>query len=237
MISSPQEYSGPRAGLQAPSEALSSAYAAKSNLYFIGARRTFLDLLPSNPQARLLELGCGNGNTAAAALAERKCGWACGIELCEAPAAQARAKLNQVIVGDIEHLSLDLPPASFDVLLMSEVLEHLRDPASVLRRLRTLMKPGAIVLAGSPNVCHYSIILMLLRGRWDYEPEGIMDETHLRWFSPATYRQLFEKAGYVVDRVGPAWPLRWKQRLANVLLLRRFEYLFHTQIELRAHCA
>lgn len=212
------------------------AYGSKQRGYFAGARCTFLDLLPANPHARLLELGCGNGNTAAAALAQGKCGWTCGIELCEAPAAEARAKLDQVIVGDIEHLSLDLPPASFDVLLMSEVLEHLRDPASVLLRLRTLLRPGAIVLAGSPNVCHYSVILMLLRGRWDYEPEGIMDETHVRWFSPATYRQLFEKAGFVVDHVRPAFPLHTKARLANALLLRRFEYLFHSQIELRAHC-
>jgi SAM-dependent methyltransferase len=221
---------------QDPGNGLLVAYASKQREYFAGARRTFLDLLPASPHARLLELGCGNGNTAAAALAEGKCGWTCGIELCEAPAAQARGKLNQVIVGDIENLSLDLSPTSFDVLLMSEVLEHLRDPASVLRRLRTLLKPGAIVLAGSPNVCHYSIILMLLRGRWDYEREGTMDETHVRWFSPATYRQLFEKAGFVVDHVRPASPLRTKPRIANALLLRRFEYLFHSQIELRAHC-
>ena len=221
---------------QDPGNELQLAYGSKQRGYFTGARRTFLDLLPANAHARLLELGCGNGNTAAAALAEGKCGWTCGIELCEAPAAQARAKLNQVIVGDIENLSLDLSPTSFDVLLMSEVLEHLRDPASVLRRLRTFMKPGAIVLAGSPNVCHYSIILMLLRGRWDYEREGIMDETHLRWFSPATYRQLFERAGFFVDHVRPASPLHTKARFADALLLHRFEYLFHSQIELRAHC-
>jgi hypothetical protein len=77
---------------------------------------------------------------------------------------------------------------------------------------------------------------MLLRGHWDYQREGIMDETHLRWFSPATYRRLFETSGYMVDHVGPAIPLRPKARLANALLLRRFEFLFHTQIELRAHC-
>ena len=202
------------------------AYGSKQKKYFDGARRTFLDILPQNSQARLLELGCGEGQTAASALAEGKCGWACGIELCDGPAAEARKKLNQVIVGDIEQLSPDLAPHSVDILLMSEVLEHLRDPHSVLVKLRGLMKPGAIVLAGSPNVCDYTVFLMLLRGRWDCERDGMMDETHL-----------LESAGYVVDRVGPAVPLRGKRRLANALLLRRFEYLFHTQIELRAHCS
>ncbi|HTL18629.1 MAG TPA: class I SAM-dependent methyltransferase [Patescibacteria group bacterium] len=237
MTSSTQSISQPKDGVPATTEALSSAYSAKSNRYFTGARRTFLDQLPNNPGARLLELGCGNGNTAAAALAEGRCGWACGIELCEGPAVQARTKLNQVIVGDIECLSLDLPLASFDILLMSEVLEHLRDPHSVLVKLRKLLKPGAIVLAGSPNVCHFSTILMLLRGRWNYEREGIMDETHVRWFSPSTYRELFEKAGYVVEHVRPASPLHTKARVANALLFRRFEYLFHSQIELRARAS
>jgi len=211
------------------------AYSAKSGRYFTGVRRAFLDALPANPGARLLELGCGNGNTAACARAEGKCGWCCGVELCEAPAAEARSKLDHVVVGDIENLVLDLPPASLDVLLMSEVLEHLRDPAAVLSKLRPLLRPGAIVLAGSPNVCHYSVLLMLLRGRWNYEREGIMDETHLRWFSPVTYRRLFEEAGYVVGHVGPASPLHKKARLVNALLCGRFEYLFHTQIVLHAH--
>lgn len=216
---------------------LTSAYDEKSARYFSGARRSFVDVLPPNPNGRLLEIGCGNGDTAAYALAQRKCGWCCGIELCEPPAAEARVKLNQVIVGDIEDLSLDLPLGFFDVLLMSEVLEHLRDPGAVLRKLRPLLQPGAIILAGSPNVCHWSVLLMLLRGRWDYAREGIMDGTHLRWFSPATYRELFEAAGYVVDRVGPASPLHRKARLANALLFGRFQYLFHSQCELRAHIA
>lgn len=214
---------------------LSSAYGQKSAQYFSGARRSFVDVLPHNANGRLLEVGCGNGNTAAYALAQKKCGWCCGIELCEGPAAEARLKLNQVIVGDIENLALDLPPASFDVLLMSEVLEHLRDPGAVLTKLRPLLKPGAIVLAGSPNACHWSVLLMLLRGRWDYAREGIMDGTHLRWFSPATYGELFEAAGYVVDRVGPASPLHKRARLANTLLFGRFRHLFHTQIKLHGH--
>ena len=217
-------------------EVTGNAYSKKAYRYFEGVRRTFLAQLPPNPTGRLLELGCGAGNTAAAARAQGKCGYACGIELCEEPAAQARTRLDRVTVGDIEQLDLDLGPNSFDVLLMSEVLEHLRDPDRVLNKLRPLMRSGAIVLAGSPNVCHYSVLLMLLRGRWDYQREGIMDGTHLRWFSPTTYQQLFEKNGYLVEHVRPAIPLHPKARVANALLLGRFQYLFHAQIELRAHC-
>lgn len=225
----------PAQATRLPGAALSLTYSGKSGSYFAGARRTFLAQLPPNKQARLLELGCGEAQTAATALAEGKCGWACGIELCPGPAAVARTRLDQVIEGDIENLSLDLEPASIDVLLMSEVLEHLRDPAAVLRKLLPFLKSGALVLAGSPNVCHYSVLLMLLRGRWDYEREGIMDATHVRWFTPKTYRELFEGAGYTVDHVRPASPLHTKGRIANALLLGRFEYLFHSQIELRAH--
>lgn len=214
---------------------LSHSYARKKEEYFSTGRSSFADVLPPNPTGRLLEVGCGTGSTAAYAKASGKCGWTCGIELCKGPAAEAQRKLNQVIVGDIEELDLDLAPASFDVLLLSEVLEHLRTPEMVLARLRLLLRPGAVVVAGSPNVCHHTVIRMLLSGRWDYERQGIMDETHLRWFSPITYRQLFEKSGYIVDHVGPARPLRTKARVANAILLRRFEYLFHSQIVLRAH--
>jgi 2-polyprenyl-3-methyl-5-hydroxy-6-metoxy-1,4-benzoquinol methylase len=213
-----------------------SNYSAKSDNYFSGARRRFVDDLPRNTAARWLEVGCGGGNTAAYAMAEGKCGWCCGVELCSGPAAEAAIKLQQVIVGDIEKLTLDLPTASFDILILSEVLEHLSDPASVLKKLRGLMKPGAIVMAGSPNVCHASVVRMLLKGDWDYQREGIMDATHLRWFSPRSYRALFEKAGYIVDHVGPANTLHWKARLINKLSLKKFEHLFHSQIYLRAHC-
>lgn len=213
-----------------------SHYASKSDRYFSGARRRFVEDLPRQPAARLLEIGCGRGNTAAYALAQGRCGWCCGVELCREPAVEAATRLHRVIEGDIEKLDLDLPAGSIDVLILSEVLEHLSDPASVLGRLRGLMRPGGLVLAGSPNVCHRSVVTMLLGGGWDYQREGIMDATHLRWYSPRTYRALFEKAGYVVDRVGPANDLGWKARWINAVLLQKFEHLFFPQIYLRAHC-
>jgi ubiquinone/menaquinone biosynthesis C-methylase UbiE len=211
-------------------------YSCKNEKYFSGARRLFIDDLPVNPDAKLLEIGCGNGDTAAYALTQRKCGWCCGVELCEQAAAAARPRLNRVIVGNVETLDFDFDEGFFDILVMSEVLEHLVDPWAVLRRLRRVMKRGALVYSGSPNVCDHSVLRTLLAGQWRYEDKGIFDATHLRWFSPATYRDMFESCGFRVDHVGPAAPLRFKARTLNALTLGRFQYLFHSQIYLKAHC-
>ncbi len=211
-------------------------YVNKPKGYFDTPRQSFVDPLPHNPEARLLEIGTGSGATAHYAFERQKCGWCCGVELCEAPAAEARKKLNRVLVGNIENMELDFPNDHFDILLLSEVLEHLVDPWSVLKKLRVHMRKGAKVVAGSPNLSHWTIIRELLKGNWHYDPRGIWDRTHLRWFTPRTYAEMFEQAGYVVDQVGPSYPLRTKARIFNSLTGRRLEYLLHTQIVLWAHC-
>ena len=168
-------------------------------------------------------------------MSQGKCGWCCGVELCEAAAREAAVKLNQVINGDVEKLGLSFPENYFDILLMSEVLEYLVDPWATLARLRSLMKPGALVRSGSPNVCHHSVLRALLAGRWQYEDKGIFDATHLRWFSARTYREMFESCGFVVDAVGPAFPLGIKGRVFTALSLHKLEHLFYKQIRLEAH--
>lgn len=219
----------------APEISAGMDYSQKPAGYFSGARTAFVDVLPRNRQGRLLEIGAGSGATSVYALAQGKCGWCCGVELCEEPAAEARKKLQQVIVGDVEKIELDFPENHFDVLLMSEVLEHLADPWAVLRRLRPLLKSGAIVVAGSPNICHKDVIRTLLRGDWHYEERGIYDMTHLRWFSPSSYGKMFETCGFAVDEIGPARPLNAKARFFNRITRRRWEHLLHSQIMLRAH--
>jgi 2-polyprenyl-3-methyl-5-hydroxy-6-metoxy-1,4-benzoquinol methylase len=213
---------------------LASVYDQKPTHYFAGARKLFVDELPENRDGRLLEIGCGNGDTAAYALACGKCGWCAGVELCPDPAREAAKKLNEVIVGDIEEIELPYGAEYFDVVIMSEVLEHLRDPWAILRKVHRMVKPDGLVLAGSPNVGHYSVVSSLLRGRWDYESVGIMDRTHLRWFTPATYREMFEECGFRVDHVGSGKPLQMKARWLNRITFKRLSHLFHTQIYLKA---
>lgn len=178
-----------------PDGYLHDGYAEKDPAYYASARKDYVARLPAAPAARILELGCGNGATGALALAEGKCGLYVGIEMFEPMAAQAEQVLTRVLVGDVAKIDLDFPPDYFDVLICSEVLEHLVDPEAVLRKLIPHLKIGGLVLASSPNIAHYSVVLNLLRARFDYAGSGNMDRTHLRWFTPTSYCRLFEESG------------------------------------------
>ncbi len=88
----------------------------------------------------------------------------------------------------------------FDAVVLADVLEHLQDPGALLRKVRDLLTPGAVVVASIPNVAHGSLRLALLGGEFRYRDLGLLDETHLRFFTRASIQDLFEEAGYVVTR-------------------------------------
>jgi 2-polyprenyl-3-methyl-5-hydroxy-6-metoxy-1,4-benzoquinol methylase len=210
------------------------AYSTKVPQYFDGVRRDYIAALPHNPRARILEIGCGDGGTGSLALSEGKCGYYAAVEIFPEAAAKASNRINEVVVGNVEQLKLPWQPDTFDALIMSEVLEHLIDPWATLRKLHPLLKPGALVFASSPNVSHRRVVSMLIRGEWTLENAGIMDRTHLRWFTPKTYRELFESSGYCVDSTKEATPLTKKARVFMYFTFGRFRHLFMTQVDLRA---
>jgi 2-polyprenyl-3-methyl-5-hydroxy-6-metoxy-1,4-benzoquinol methylase len=212
-------------------------YDLKETSYFAMARVDYVAALPENPEASILEIGCSNGATGALALAKGKCGRYCGVELFPEPAAAAREQLTEVLEGDVEQIELPWAAESFDALILSEVLEHLRDPWALLARLRPLVRPGGLVFASTPNAAHREIIAMLLRGRWDLRSYGPLDATHLRWFTPSSLRQAFEDAGFVVDSVGPLGRLGPGSAIVDRILFGRLRHLWHRQIDLRAHAA
>ena len=212
------------------------AYRAKATEYFANARSDYVAELPDNPAASILEIGCGEGTTGALALSQGKCGFYVGVDILENVVARARKQISEAVAGDVEVIQLPWTRGTFDALILSEVLEHLTDPRATLRKLRPLLKPGALVFASSPNVAHYRVVAMLLRGEWNLADSGIMDRTHLRWFTPKTYRALFESAGYKVDSVRELAPLTRKARLIAGFSFGRLKHLFISQIDLRAHC-
>lgn len=146
--------------------------------------------------SRVLELGCGRGY-AAVAMAGKGC-TVVGIELDVEAAAEARARCQRVLVGDLAELleSPELADGSFDVIVAADVLEHLVDPVLALRRCRRLLADGGFVLASIPNATHASVILTLCDGRFPWEDEGLFDRTHLHQFGEDSALGLFARAGY-----------------------------------------
>lgn len=143
---------------------------------------------------RVLELGPASGYMSEI-LRTRGC-TVVGIELDARMAAQAEQFCEQVIVGDLDTLDLEaeLGEDCFDVIVAADVLEHLRDPLKLLRDLRAFLKPGGFFVVSLPNVAHASVRLALLEGRFDYQDLGLLDRTHLHFFTHKSIAQLFDEA-------------------------------------------
>ncbi len=120
-------------------------------------------------------------------------------------AAYAKKSLHKVIVGSIEDNDLIeiIPKDYFDVLIFGDVLEHLREPWSVLKKLCENMRGGSVCIACIPNTQHWSIFRNLLSGNWKYEDSGLMDRTHLRFFTRKSMISLFNENGWKVESETP----------------------------------
>ena len=154
---------------------------------------------------RVLDVGCSSGYLARP-LSERG-NTIFGLELDPVAAHAAEEFCELVLVGDVETMDLPLEPGSFDVVLGGDVIEHLRDPAATLARLRPLLRPGGRVVLSTPNVANWAIRLSLLSGRWRYTDRGILDRSHTHLFTRATLAETLERAGYRVERIDFSVPV------------------------------
>jgi 2-polyprenyl-3-methyl-5-hydroxy-6-metoxy-1,4-benzoquinol methylase len=146
---------------------------------------------------RVLDVGCATGYLARA-LAERGC-TVSGVEFDAEAAEEARPHLERLVIGDLE--TMDMAEAfgddRFDVIVFGDVLEHLRNPLPVLRGAKALLADRGSVVASIPNVAHGSVRLALLAGRFDYQDLGLLDATHVRFFTRSSVEDLFREAGMV----------------------------------------
>jgi len=177
-----------------------AGYRTKPASYFRNARTEIVPLLPPFAE-RVLEVGCATGLTLDHLKRTGRAAWTCGIELHDEAARQAAAVVDEIHVGNVEDLAAPVAERSIDVILLLDVLEHLVDPWLALRRMAAWLKPGGHVIASIPNVRHYSVVLpLVLRGRWDYVAAGVLDRTHLRFFTRSSAIALLEHAGLGIDR-------------------------------------
>jgi len=174
----------------------------KDLLYYSYSRTDLLALLPENIKLdNILEIGCGNGSTGYLLKKDNKVTHVYGIEINEKLRSEAEKNLDQVIIGDIEKIELPFDDGFFDCIIFADVLEHLYDPWFVLKKIKPLLKTGGVVLASIPNVQHWSVLFNLLRGKWEYKDEGILDNTHIRFFTKKSQIKMLYEAGFDVKKI------------------------------------
>lgn len=168
--------------------------------YHDHARKELL-LLLERPPRRVLDVGCATGATGELIKTAWPESHVTGIELNRAAAARAEERIDKVIgekLEDIDFTAEGIAPGSIDTVLLADVLEHLYDPWDALLRIRPLLTEDAQVLVSLPNARNLWLLNELAGGRFPYAAEGLLDITHIRWFTRAEMEKMLRETGYRV---------------------------------------
>jgi 2-polyprenyl-3-methyl-5-hydroxy-6-metoxy-1,4-benzoquinol methylase len=174
-------------------------YTDKPKNYYQGCNMELLQYLDPQPES-VLDVGCAEGLLGEWIKKNRGCR-VTGIELSPDAARSASDRLDEVLVGNIETMELPFSEGTFDHIIFGDVLEHLTDPWRVLKKVAPLLRPGGSVIACIPNIGHISVIADLLSGQFRYVPQGLLDKTHLRFFTRKGIEDLFQECGYVITHL------------------------------------
>ena len=174
---------------------------APHNPAYVTRRTDILSLVPDSASL-VLDVGCSNGALGASIKHSRPGAIVVGMEVSQTMAKDAMAHLDQVLVGDIEHpQAFDaLSGQRFDTIIFADVLEHLKDPWSMLKKVRPFLLQGGVLITSIPNVRHIDTIFnLVVKGRWPYRDRGIHDRTHLRFFTKSNIEDLFTGAAFKIE--------------------------------------
>ena len=169
--------------------------------YYTQVRSDVLSLIDKDAkQIEVLEVGCGTGNTLGRVKKMFMHSEVKGIELVE-EVALVGAKNFDITCGDIEKMELPYKKGQFDYIIFGDVLEHLREPWDVLKKVHPYLKKDGCVLTSIPNIMNASVLYNLICGDFTYEDSGILDRTHLRFFTYKEIIKMFMLNGYRVEEV------------------------------------
>lgn len=205
-------------------------YAAKTKTYFSGQRPEMLRFIPA-AAGSVLEVGCGNGGFSAG-LKQQRPVHVTAIEPFHAAAEVARSRVDVLLNMTAEDGVRALAGESFDCIVFNDVLEHLVDPESMLLAASALLKPGGTIVASIPNIRFLPVLrALVLRGEWRYTDEGVLDRTHLRFFTQNSIHEMFTANGYRVETLEGinSRRLSWKYRLMNLLSFNLLSDTRHPQ--------
>lgn len=174
--------------------------------YYSHCRNYIFELMKetdSNAPLQILDVGCGLGATMMGIQFRYPEARVYGVEL-NGEVARLADKILDVMRGDIENVELPYADGQFDYIIFSDVLEHLRNPETVLGKMRKYLKSSGLMLASIPNVMHISVLEKMIKGTLAYQESGILDRTHLRFFTLDTILQLADESGLSVREVIPS---------------------------------
>jgi len=163
-----------------------------------GAHMKIISYVSKNK--KVLDVGCATGYLAKQ-MKKNGC-HIVGIEIDEEAAKIARNFCDEVIVCDVEEIKeLNYPNGFFDVTVYADILEHIKRPDLLLTKFKKYLAPNGYVVASIPNVARFSTRIGLLFGKFKYEDAGIIDITHLRFFTLKTAKQLFKTTLYKIEKI------------------------------------
>lgn len=187
--------------------------------YYESNREDMLKYIPQGTKTSL-EFGCGFGGFSAL-VKEKFDAEAWAVEIDEKSAKAASEKLDKVINSDAREAIDKLPDNYFDCIIFFDVLEHLVDPYSLLCVLKTKLTKEGVIVASIPNIRYYrSFVKLVIHGDWDYKDHGILDKTHLRFFTYKSIVKLFNELAFEISEIEGIHPTSSRTfKLLNMLLL------------------
>jgi 2-polyprenyl-3-methyl-5-hydroxy-6-metoxy-1,4-benzoquinol methylase len=178
-----------------------------------------LAFLPEGTKTAL-DIGCSIG-AFGAAIKEKTGAEVWGVEPFESFGKFAIDRLDTVFIASVESTIHKLPDNYFDVIYCNDVLEHLLDPYTVLEQLKTKLTANGKVISSIPNIRYFrAFFKILFKGEWDYADQGIMDRTHVRFFTKKSILKMYKNADYSIDlHEGINASKSIKPNLMNIIML------------------
>jgi len=149
---------------------------------------------------KILDVGCNTGLLGEKLINEKKC-IVYGVDYSHNAIALAKKKLTNALVFDLEKEGVPYSNERFDIIIFGDVLEHLHNPGGALKKFKKLLSKDGIIIVSLPNVANINIRLDLLLGRWNYKPWGILDRTHLKFFTLNTAKELVISNNYSILKI------------------------------------
>lgn len=208
-------------------------YNDKSSEYFSLERDIIINEIKGDDLS-ILDIGCGSGELGQA-IKKKMNATVYGIELNKKAYSKAKLKLDQILHGNIEIIEIPFEKQMFDFIIMGDVLEHLVDPKTSLNKLREYLKNGGKIIITVPNIRYWkTLIKLILNDEWEYQEWGILDYTHLRFFTKKSVTKLLRKSNFKIITSNWVIGKKSKSHFINVFTFSLFKGFLASHIIIKS---